>query len=692
MFNIAGNKMNNLVCFFFLVLITPAMSIFGQTAVVENGFEKGVEKWEARGDRVSISSSKDQFESGEKSLKVSGRSAFWQGAQLNIIKLLSPGKIYKFTASVKLGKNEKPDNLKMTIQHGSGGGEGSYDNLSALQANSDEWKTLSGNFKPNGSDGYILVYFEADRANTSFFLDNFKIELAGDGTPKQSGVILQNDFEDLSAQNWGVRGDNVDMFSSNAGGSQSLKVTSRTQNWHGLQLDVSPLMFKGRTYQISVSARLLKGQKSDSLKVSMQETPPKGEAKYTEITTPKTVTDAEWTTLTGQYTATTTDNNLLLYVEAAGPTTSFFIDNFVIQIPGTTASTDTPKPKVVATAETNIPSLYKSLADYFPVGVAIWKGDLEGEHAVLVKKHFNSITSENDMKFESIQPSEGNFTFDAADAQVSFAKANGMKIRGHTLCWHDQTPPWVFKDAKGNLMTPTPENKALLLKRLENHIRTVVKHFGNDVFAWDVVNEVVDETQPDGFRRDEWFKITGTDYIKTAFRVARESNPNAKLYINDFSTTDPKKRKFLYDLIVDLQKQGVPIDGIGHQMHINIDYPSKELIVETINLFNGLKIDNQITELDISIYKDYDAKTGFPDYQSIDKAMIIKQGYKYREVFDAFKSLKGKISSVTFWSHSDDHTWMTKPNKVDAPLPFDTSLKSKPAFWGIVDPTKLPAM
>jgi endo-1,4-beta-xylanase len=688
MLNLAAQKMTRFVCFISLIFALSVISVIGQTAIVENGFEKGTEKWEARGDRVSISSSKDQAESGEKSLKISGRSAFWQGAQLNIIKLLSAGKIYKFTASVKLGKNEKPDNLKMTIQRGNGGGDSTYDNLSAMQANADEWKTLSGTFKPTGGDGYILVYFEAERTNTSFFIDNFKIELAGDGTPKQSGVILQNDFEDMTAQNWGVRGDNVEMFSSNAGGSQSLKVTGRTQNWHGLQLDVSPLMFKGRTYQISVSVRLLKGQKSDSLKVTMQETPPKGEAKYTEITTLKTVTDSEWTTITGQYTATTSDNNLLLYVEAAGTTTSFFIDNFSISIPGTAVSVTQQKPA----AETDIPSLYKGLAEYFPVGVAIWKGDLEGEHATLVKKHFNSITSENDMKFESVEPVEGVFKFDAADAQVNFAKANGMKVRGHTLCWHEQTPAWVFKDANGKPMTPTPENKALLLKRLESHIRTVVKHFGDNVYAWDVVNEVIDPAQPDGNRRSEWNKITGLDYIKTAFRVTREVAPKAKLFINEYSTTDPKKRKFLYDLIADLQKQGVPIDGVGHQMHENLVNPSKAEIIETINLFSGLKIENQITELDISVYTDYDAKTGYADYQSIEQKDLIKQGYRYRDFFDAFKALKGKITSVTFWSHSDDHTWLSKPNKVDSPLLFDRNLKSKFAFWGIIDPTKLPAM
>lgn len=315
-----------------MILIVSAIPVFAQDIVVSNDFEKGTEKWESRGP-VSISSSKDQAVSGTKSLRVSGRTAFWQGAQLNIIKLLSPGKIYKFTASVRLGKNNKADNVKMTIQRGSGSGESTYDGLALANANADEWKTLSGTFKPSGGDGYILVYFEAEQPATSFFIDDFKIEIAGDNIPAQSGEILKNDFEDMTAQNWSMRGDGVQMFSSNAAGSQSLKVTDRTQNWHGLQLDVSPMILKGRTYQISVSARLVKGQPNDSLKITMQQTPPKGEPTYVNISELTPVTDGEWVTISGEYKATTNDNNLLLYIEAAGAKTSFFIDNFSIKVP-----------------------------------------------------------------------------------------------------------------------------------------------------------------------------------------------------------------------------------------------------------------------------------------------------------------------------------------------------------------------
>src|SRR5262249_1184506 len=147
---------------------------------------------------------------------------------------------------------------------------------------------------------------------------------------------------------------------------------------------------------------------------------------------------------------------------------------------------------------------------------------------------------------------EGTFNFAPADAQVNFAKANRMRIRGHTLIWHSQIPAWVFNDASGAPMTPTPENKALLLQRMENHIRAVVSHYKDDVYAWDVVNEGIDPSQPDGFRRSPWFNVIGPEYIERAFQIAREVAPTSKLFINDFDTTNVTKRQFLFNLISDL--------------------------------------------------------------------------------------------------------------------------------------------
>jgi len=336
-----------------------------------------------------------------------------------------------------------------------------------------------------------------------------------------------------------------------------------------------------------------------------------------------------------------------------------------------------------------IPSLYRSLAEYFPVGAAVWQGDLTGPHSELLIEHFNSLVAENAMKMAPLQPREGVFDFTAADAIVNCAKAHHFLIRGHTLIWHGSDPAWLFKDANGDDLKSGPESKAIVLRRLENHIRAVVSRYKDDVYAWDVVNEVIDPNQPDGFRRSRWYELTGTDYIDTAFRLAHEVAPQAKLYVNDFSTTNPIKRKFLLNLVSDLRSRGVPIDGVGHQMHIAIEEPSVASIIKTIEMFSALGVDNQITELDVSVY---DNPSGH--CASIPDDVLIQQGYRYRDLFDTFRKLKKKISAVTFWGVADDHTWLTGVpiKRLDLPLLFDAQLRPKPAFWGIVGPAHLPAL
>ncbi len=329
MVNTSLKKSNRSFFLISLLLSLFVATISAQTNVVlVNDFEKGTQSWETRGERVSIKNAKDMSATGTKSLKVSGRNANWNGTQLNVTKMLSAGKTYNFSVAVKLNKGESPDDIKMTMQ----GGDSQYYGVAMTKADADEWTTFSGKFKPTGSDPYLLLYIEAGRDNTSFYIDDFKIEELEVEIPKQSGVLLTNDFEDMTAQNWFVNGENVQMFSSNASGSQSLKVTGRTQNWQGLALDVSPLIFKGRTYEISVSAKLLKGEAKDSLKLTMKQTPTKGEPTYTPVSAPTEVTDAEWVTLSGTYTGMTSDNNLVIYVESVGAKTSYYIDNFTLKV------------------------------------------------------------------------------------------------------------------------------------------------------------------------------------------------------------------------------------------------------------------------------------------------------------------------------------------------------------------------
>lgn len=177
------------------------------------------------------------------------------------------------------------------------------------------------------------------------------------------------------------------------------------------------------------------------------------------------------------------------------------------------------------------PALKDVFKDAFLVGAALnmdqfFERDTVG--AAIVKRHFNTISPENELKWERIHPRPGVYDFEAADRYVAFGEANGMFIVGHTLGWHSQTPAWVFQDAVGQ-----PVGRDTLLARLRDHIHTVVGRYRGRIHGWDVFNEVLNE---DGtLRRSRWLEIIGEDYVAKAFQYAHEADPAAELYYNDYS-------------------------------------------------------------------------------------------------------------------------------------------------------------
>jgi endo-1,4-beta-xylanase len=673
-----------------LLITRPAGAQTG--TIVQHDFEDGTAQgWVPRGGGVVLTNTTEAAATGIRSLKTTGRTQGFHGPSLNILNTLVKGATYQVTVSVRLVAGQAPTTIRVTVQRTPTGGANQFDTVvsSANNGVTDaSWVTLTGLYSYTTDVTGLLLYVEATTATSSYYIDNFTItQLAPPPGPPGNTTGASSTFETNTREGWAPRiGDEILTVTSadQHSGTYSLRTSGRNSAFRGPSFNVTNVMFNGSRYRITLWAKLAPGEANTQLRVSLQRNLGSFPSTFHTVIPNTTVTANGWVRLAFTYDLALANTSLTLYVESSAGTASFYIDDFQI--------TYVPPP----VAERDIPSVYQSVAAYFPVGAAVWQGDLTGEHAFLLTKHFNSLTSENDMKWGTLQPTEGTFNFAPADAQVNFAKANNMSIRGHTLVWHNQNPAWLFNDANGQPMTPTPENKALLLQRLRNHIQTVITHyrndaapFGNDVFAWDVVNEVIDPGQPDGFRRSQWFNITGTDYIDEALRAAREFAPNAKLYINDFDTTNTTKRQFLRNLIVDLQSRGVPIDGIGHQMHNNVDFPSGQSIIDTINMFHDLGIDNQITELDVSIYSN-----SFPnsvvDYSDIPADRFLLQGYRYRTFFDAFRQLQGKISSITFWGQADDHTWLTSAARVNGPLLFDTSLRKKHAYWGIIDPLQLP--
>lgn len=321
-----------------------------------------------------------------------------------------------------------------------------------------------------------------------------------------------------------------------------------------------------------------------------------------------------------------------------------------------------------------IPALREIYQDYFEIGAAI-SGTTLMTHEELLGKHFSSLTAENEMKPDGLQRAEGRFLFHIADRMVNYALDNGMKVRGHTLVWHAQTPDWFFKDKDGNRIDQkdviTDEDRQLVIERLENHIETVMTRYAGKVYAWDVVNEAISDDGRYILRQDSpWFRILGEDFIEIAFRKAHEVDPTAKLFYNDYNIERVYKRDRTIQMLKSLLDKGVPIHGVGIQGHWSVN-DSIEEVEQAIKMYADLGLEIHITELDIGI-------------KDVSEASLARQAEYYRKVFAMFKKYSDVITSVTLWGISDQATW--RPN--DNPLLFDKNKEPKPAFWAIVDTDK----
>ncbi|WP_074488644.1 endo-1,4-beta-xylanase [Mucilaginibacter polytrichastri] len=348
--------------------------------------------------------------------------------------------------------------------------------------------------------------------------------------------------------------------------------------------------------------------------------------------------------------------------------------------------------------------------NYFPIGVAINSAALHGADSALIVKEFNSITPENDMKMGPIHPSENVYNWKNADAIVDFAVSHHIKIRGHNLCWHAQEAAWMFTGTDGKQVT-----KEVLLKRLKDHIFAVAGRYKGKIYAWDVVNEAVDDSNDTAqiYRKSNWYNIcNGPEFIEAAFRYAHEADPKAKLYYNDYNSEHPVKREKIYKLLKNLVDNHVPIDGVGMQAHWKLNDPSAEELRKALDEVTSLGLKVQFTELDITIRLPQPQPapgstpviattppTPDPGYTP---ELEAKQMAQYKMVFEIFRQYKKSITSVTFWNVSDRYSWLdgrggglaggaaasnNAPRVVRKayPLLFDTNRQRKKAYGSVVN-------
>jgi len=337
--------------------------------------------------------------------------------------------------------------------------------------------------------------------------------------------------------------------------------------------------------------------------------------------------------------------------------------------------------------ETGLKDAYK---DYFSIGVAVNMRNISNpEQIAVIKKDFNSITAENDMKPQPTEPAYGQFNWENADKIANFCRSNGIKLRGHCLMWHAQIGEWMYKDEKGDLVS-----KEKLFQNMKHHITAIVERYKDVIYAWDVVNEAISDggwqggrrgmgEHPSPYRNSPLYQIAGDEFIKKAFIYAREADPNVLLFYNDYNAADPGKRDRIYNMVKSMKEEGVPIDGIGMQGHYNVYGPSMEDVDAALTKYSTIVKHIHITELDIRANQEMGGQLNFSrDGGNISQVVKTLQEDQYARLFKVLRKHKDVVDNVTFWNLSDRDSWLGARNY---PLPYDENYKAKRVYSIIKD-------
>jgi endo-1,4-beta-xylanase len=344
-----------------------------------------------------------------------------------------------------------------------------------------------------------------------------------------------------------------------------------------------------------------------------------------------------------------------------------------------------------ALQETGLKDLYK---DDFRIGTAISNRTLQQKDEAmlgLIAREFSAITPENCMKWGEVHPDADRWAWELADRLVQFGLDHKMFILGHTLVWHSQVPRNLFTDAGGTI------SRDALLKRMEDHIRTLIGRYKGKVTAWDVVNEAVDEDK--GWRKSPWFGIIGREFLEKAFHMAHEADGKALLLYNDYNMHNPKKAEFVAEFVRDFKKRGVPIHGVGMQCHEGMDYSTTAELETSILLFAKAGVQVHITELDVDVlprreqtgtaeittrYEYADALNPWP--KGLPEEVEKRLARRYEDLFRLFLKHRSTIDRVTTWGTSDDESWKNNfpiPGRTNYPLLFDRQKQRKAAYYAV---------
>lgn len=535
--------------------------------------------------------------------------------------------------------------------------------------------TCEYTFDEKGSDTAFRVQSNSEGANIPFYIGDVSVAriqipfttVTFEGDQGNGGFKGRSEKEILTV---------TEEANHTEGGSKSLKVEGRDQTWHGPSLNVEKYIIEGNEYRATAWVKLIEPA-SAQISLTTQIGTGSG-ALYISLES-KTVTAAEgWVKLEGTYRYNNMSSDFAtIYIESPNSASaSFYIDDISFAATGSA-------PQDIQRDLVKIKDVYE---DYFLIGNAIAQQDLSGVNLELLKMHHNVVTAENAMKPDALQPTEGSFTFGAADQMINKAHDEGMLVHGHTLVWHSQSPDWMNKNSEGGYLS-----REEALENLRTHVKTVVEHFGNKVISWDVVNEAMNDNPSNpsdwkaSLRQSPWYHAIGPDYIEQAFLAAREvldEHPDwdVKLYYNDYNDDNQNKATAIYNMVRELNEKYAQthpgkklIDGVGMQAHYNLN-TNPENVRLSLEKFISLGVEVSITELDIM--------AGDNNQQTDDQKKA--QAYLYAQLFKLYKEHSDNIARVTFWGMYDSRSWRS----ANSPLLFDKNMQAKPAYYAVIDPEK----
>jgi endo-1,4-beta-xylanase len=291
----------------------------------------------------------------------------------------------------------------------------------------------------------------------------------------------------------------------------------------------------------------------------------------------------------------------------------------------------------------------------------------EAQYSDVLAREFRSVTAENVMKWETVEPQRGADDFTAADELVRFARSHRQSVYGHTLLWHNQLPKWLTDGvADGSI------DNAQLKQILRRHVFAVVGHFRGKVRAWDAVNEVIDDNAQ--FRDTLWYRAFGPDYIEWVLRWAHQADPRVQLVINDYNIEGINaKSDAYYALVRSLLAKRVPVGAIGIQGHLSLGergtvYGFPAQVPENVKRFARLGLDVNFTEVDV--------RMELP----VTEEKIARQTDFFRQLLEGCLSVRS-CHTFTVWGFTDKYSWV--PGFFagqGAATPFTETYQPKPAY------------